>query len=167
MATTCKLIAKNVLGSASATITFSSIPQTGYTDLLLVCSTRTTRSSAADYVSVRPNGATTNLSIRTLQGQGSGGSSGTDTGWWSINNGATSTSNCFSSHEFYIPNYAGSTNKSVSITGVMEQNDATAYIQAIAGLWSSTSAITSLDVVGYYNSFVSGSSFFLYGISKA
>ena len=166
MPTTMKLIAKNVLGSATASLTFSGIPQT-YTDLLLVCTARTSRSNLADYVQVKPNGSNANLSIRSLYGQGSGALSGSDVEFVALCNGNSSTSNTFAAQEWYFPNYAGSTNKSVSITSVVENNAATAYIYAIAGLWSSASAITSLEINGYYNSFAAGSSFFLYGITKA
>jgi|688.fasta_scaffold753183_1 hypothetical protein len=175
MATTCKLIAKNVLGSNTGTVTFSSIPQTGYTDLLLVMSARSTRTPAntgqLGSLQVRPNGATTNLSTRWLRGNGSAAASSTDTALdFPIGPDDTTnwTANTFTSVEVYIPNYAGAANKSVSGVTAIETNGATSYIYVVAGLWSSTAAITSLDVVeGGANSFKSGSSFFLYGISKA
>jgi hypothetical protein len=170
MATTCKLIAKNVLGSTTASVTFSSIPGT-YTDLLLVWSGASNRSGLT-YTDVRGrfNGATsdTNHTGRWLYGNGASTASGTDTYCrFGYATGATATANTFGSNEIYIPNYAGSTNKSYSGTFVHETNATTAYMIAHAGLWSSTSAITSVEIIPDSASFTSGSSFFLYGITKS
>jgi hypothetical protein len=170
MATTCKLIAKNVLGSSASTVTFSSIPST-YTDLLLVASARTGyTSSHYQGIYVRPNGATTNLSSRVLYGAGSSaGSLNYGSDLLIFTSTADATASTFASCEIYIPNYAGSTNKSVSASWGVETNSSTANILgATAGLWASTSAITSIDLVPLYSaSFVADSSFFLYGITKA
>ncbi len=170
MPTTMKLIAQNVLGSSSASVTLSSIPAT-YDDLLLVMSLRSDRASLT-YTDVkgRFNGATsdTSHSGRYLYGNGSTTASGTDPFCrFAYATGATATASTFASTEIYIPNYAGSTNKSYSMTTVHETNASTAYMIAYAGLWSSTSAITSIEVIPDSSSFVSGSSFFLYGIKKA
>ena len=169
MATTCKLIAKNVLGSNTANVEFTSIPST-YTDLLVVASARTTRASNtwAD-VRIRYNGAAndTGLSGRYLQGNGATAASATVAyGWIGDVTATTATSNTLASLEVYIPNYAGSTNKLFSSVCAHETNATTAYLVAIAGLWSDTSAITSLKLIPV-GDFVSGSSFFLYGITKA
>lgn len=172
MATTCKLIAKTTLGSSAANIEFTSIPST-YTDLLLVCSVRSDRASnAVDNVKIRFNGAANdnNLSVRYLYGDGASATSFTLSSFAYIGNApaSTATSNTFSSNECYIPNYAGSTNKSFSATGVQETNGTTAYIDAIAGLWSDTSAITAVRIFPANGSnFVTNSSAFLYGITKA
>jgi hypothetical protein len=174
MATTCKLIAKNVLGSNTGTVTFSSIPGT-YTDLLLLVSARSTRTPATTgqlgSLQVRPNAATTNLSTRWLRGNGSAAASSTDTALdfpIGPDDATNWTADTFTSVEIYIPNYAGSTNKSLSGITTIETNGATSYMYAVAGLWSSTAAITSVDLVeGGSNNFKSGSSFFLYGITKA
>jgi hypothetical protein len=49
----------------------------------------------------------------------------------------------------YIPNYAGSSNKSVSIDAVTENNATAAEANLVAGLWSSTAAITSITLYNY------------------
>jgi hypothetical protein len=68
----------------------------------------------------------------------------------------------------YVPNYAGSTNKSMSSTGVQETNASGADMGAAASLWSSTDAITQIQILPLTGpNFVSGSSFYLYGITKA
>jgi hypothetical protein len=55
------------------------------------------------------------------------------------------------------------------VTSITESNATSeVYITTIAALWSNTAAITSIKVTcGGSNSFVSGSSFFLYGIAKS
>ena len=177
MATTCKLIAKNTLGSSAASVTFSSIPST-YTDLLLIVSARTDRASQiVDVVGVRFNGNTSNYSARIISGANtqatsSSVASGAYTwGWFAYATAPNATSSTFASNEIVIPNYAGGANKSVSSTFAVENNSGAtneAFLGGIAGLWADTAAITSIDcVVGFGTNFVSGSSFYLYGITKA
>lgn len=171
MATTCELIAKTTLGSSATNIEFTSIPGTGYTDLLLVCSLRSDRVEIVDTVKLTFNGSGSNYSDRGLQGSGAAASSWTGTTTYGSPlacPGSTATSSTFSNGEIYIPNYAGSTNKSMSATNVTENNATNAYALAYAGLWSDTAAITSIKLAPESGTnFVSGSSAFLYGITKA
>jgi hypothetical protein len=166
MATTCKLIAKNVLGSNTATVTFSSIPGT-YDDLYLVISSR--NASTADYITLRFNGSTSSYSSRRLVAEGASVTSATGSSIfiWVPDSGVTS--NTFGSASVYIPNYSGSTNKSVSVESVVENNSTTVNnITVLAGLWSNTAAITEINLIpDSSNDFLSGSSFYLYGIKKA
>jgi hypothetical protein len=168
MATTCKLIAKATLGSDAAEIDFTSIPAT-YTDLLLVASLRSADTDGDDDAGLKINAVSTNRSYRILRGNGAAAASfNNTTDFIGTMPAATSTADSFSSFEIYIPNYAGSTNKSLSATAVQETNGTTAYMFAFAGLWSSTSAITQLTL--YSRSALNlktGSSAFLYGITKA
>lgn len=182
MATTMKLIGKQTLGSAAASVTFSNIPGT-YTDLVCIISSRAQNSGTADdLVTMYFNGSTTGYSARRVYGLGGSGTVGSDT--LSNNNGgssgsripiggtvgSTATANTFGNGFVYIPNYSGSTNKSVSAEGAGENNTSLAVISAHAGLWSNTAAITSITFTLYYSyvdGFASGSSFFLYGITKA
>lgn len=173
MATTMKLIAKTTLGSDAASVTFGSgntIPQT-YTDLLLVVSARSARASfASDPLRIRFNGASadTNMSVRTLFGTGSGAFSDTNTYVYIQATASTATADVFGSAEVYIANYAGSTAKSISTTTVTENNATAARIEAHAGLWNDTAAITQIDLTSVTSSDIkSGSSFFLYGITKS
>ncbi len=169
MATTMKLIAKASLGSAAADITFTSIPAT-YTDLYLVVSARS--ATGSDNVLMQFNGSTSNYTYRIIRGSGSAAASLTNTAFsWTgaaIDLGyTTNTADMFANHEAYIPNYAGSTNKSVSTTGAQEANSSTAYITAGAGLWSDTSAITSIKLYGYNYNLEANTTAYLYGITKA
>jgi hypothetical protein len=170
MATTCRLIAKQSLGSDTASVSFASIPAT-YDDLLCVVSARSSRLDTFEVAAIRFNGASsdTNHSSRYLLGDGSAASSGTNTycriGLIPANSATSST---FGNLEVYIPNYAGSTNKSYSASAVMENNATLSYIDVMAGLWSNTAAITDIElrlIIG--SSYKSGSTFYLYGIKKA
>lgn len=173
MSTTMKLIAKQTLGSATATVTFDSIPGT-YTDLILVCSTRSARGTFyADDVRLRFNNNSTGYSDRVLQGNASQATSYANSSAAQITAGysttSVSTANTFASTNIYVPNYAGSTNKSTSSESVVEHNSGTAnetYIIASAGLWANTAAVTRIDLFGVAN-FAASSSFFLYGITKS
>ena len=170
MATTYTLISSVTVGSGgAANITFSSIPST-YTDLLIKVSARNTASAAID-VLVSFNGTTTTYSDRILYGSGSATGSVTDTGaagvYGVLNTISTDTASTFSNCEFYIPNYAGSNNKSVSLDSVNENNAAGAYSYLAAGLWASSSAITSIKIAPSSNNLAQYSTAYLYGISNA
>lgn len=173
MSTTMRLIAKNVLGSDTSSVTFSDIPGT-YTDLFLAISGRTDNTGGnGDDVKTTFNGSTSGYSNRRLYGSGIvTGSDSNFGGTAAMRLGAVcdngSTSNTFGAFEMYVPNYAGSTNKSISAVGAQEDNEATAYMIISAGLWSNTAAITSIGLApGAGSNWKSGSSFFLYGITKA
>jgi len=151
--------------SATTTITGSA------TDLLVVVSARST-STNGDFTMTFNNSAT-GYSTRRLAGNGSTPSSTTDDyGSAELYAGnalpSSYTASTFGNGTIYIPNYAGSTNKSVSIDSVGE-NSATASPQnLIAGLWANTSAITSIKLVkkGASNLFAQYSTASLYIITK-
>jgi hypothetical protein len=127
------------------------------------------RSTAdVDFVSLAFNSSTANFSQRYLQGFGTGVTSATQTNLLVIaTSPSTTTSNTFSNNSLYIPNYAGSTNKSFSVDSVFENNATTARQQITAGLWSNTAAITTIGfTVGGGTTFVSGSTISLYKITK-
>jgi hypothetical protein len=82
-------------------------------------------------------------------------------------NSTNSTSNTFTSGEFYIPSYLASQNKPSSTFITSERNATEAFIYVYANLFSSTTAISSFTLAPVSANFVSGSSFYLYGISNA
>jgi hypothetical protein len=169
------LIASNTLSTSAATVTFSGIPAT-YTDLVLRGSTRTSDTGAyLNYISFGFNGNTSSLySATRLIGNSSTATSDRDTSATSFDmNGlsptALTTSNTFSSFEIYIPSYTASQNKPLGAFGVAENNSSTAdqsRIQADAGLFRSTTAISSITLTSGVN-FVTGSSFYLYGVKSS
>jgi hypothetical protein len=79
---------------------------------------------------------------------------------------SSQTSNTFLSGALYLPNYAGSTQKSFSVDSVGENNSTTAYQVLTAGLYNQTTAITALSVLTYGSSLVQYSTASLYGILK-
>ena len=174
MANTYTLIASNTLGSSAASVTFSSIPGT-YTDLVIRTSTRGDNPQDRDAFLITFNSDTgSNYSVTYLIGNGATASSSrlsSQTEWqfnWPTQ-GTAYTATTFGSAEIYIPSYTASQNKPIGAVGNGESNvTSTVYMAANAALWRNTAAITSISIVPYFASnFVSGSSFFLYGIKNS
>lgn len=168
MASTYTLISSQVLGSAAASVTFSSIPST-YKDLVLRISVRTNNAGDGDNTLLKINGLTSGYSYTSLFGDASTATSAnaSSTTSWSIRvDGNTSTSNTFSTNEIYIPNYSGSTYKPASGISSMENNVANpVYTFASAYLLSNTAAISSFVLTPQVGTnFLTNSSFYLYGI---
>lgn len=160
------------IASYTATGSVSSIDFTGisgsYTDLCLKVSLRGTTASTGVDAYVRFNSVTTNYSTRYAYGNGTSAGSGTDT-LYRIDGttGSTATASTFGSSEMYIPNYAGSANKSASVDSVIEGNITAGSNVLWANLWSNTAAITSLSIFPLSGSFAQYSTATLYGISKS
>lgn len=163
-----------VTSGGTSSVTFSSIPAT-YTDLVVKVSGRSANSNTQDYAYLQFNGSSggTAYSDKRLEGTGSSAISEQDTAtdriyFAYVLPGATATANTFGNIELYIPNYAGSTNKSVSIDGVPENNTTgITYTTLTAGLWASTAAITSLTIGAGNVGLVQYSTFYLYGIKNS
>lgn len=170
MAVTYKLIETVTVGvGGAASIDFTSIPGT-YTDLHLVTSIRESRTDAASSNGVswnlRFNGLTTNQSQRSLHYLTTTAYSGVDTGFYMWSTTGLDTSNVFASGQVYIPNYAGSSYKLFSSEQIGENNGASGG-RLNAGLWSSTAAITSIQMFPTTGTFVEYSSASLYGIKNS
>ena len=149
----------------AATIDFTSIPAT-YTDLVIKLSGRYS-ASAADGHYIALNGSTSTFTNKYLSGNGTTASSGSIARYLGTIGGTASTASTFNSTEIYIPNYAGSTNKSFSTDNVTENNATLAYVNLTAGLWSTTSAITSISISLPTGTFVQYSTASLYGIKNS
>ena len=162
-----KLIESKTLGTAQASIEFTSIPQDG-TDLVVLCSTRgnVDDGSTGQIIFIAFNTVgDTNLSGRFLIGVGSGSGISGALRPFAYQSSSNFTANTFSNSQFYISNYAGSTNKSISIDGVSENNGTTSYQGIMAGLWSNSAAINSIQLTTG-SQFVAGSTVSLYKITK-
>jgi len=175
MANTYTLIASNILSSSAASVTFSSIPST-YTDLVVKWSARGDYASANWYLIIRLNGSSSSIySQTTLYTDSTTVSSNRTSNGTNLLpdppalDTAGNTSNTFTNNELYIPSYTASQNKPISYFGVVEQNTASSNfsIGTAATLFSSTSAISSIYIAPNNGNFVSGSSFFLYGIKNS
>ena len=163
------LISTVTVGSGGvASIDFTSIPQT-YTDIFIALSLRTNQTAISDDIEIQFNGLTTNRSSKNLYGSGTvAASNSSASAIYCTANGATSTASVFSSVGVYIPNYTGSTFKSLSVDGVFEQNATAAFQFFTTGLWSNTSAITSVKFISAYSTtIVQYSSASLYGIKNS
>lgn len=176
MATTYEAIATVTVGSGGASsIDFTSIPQT-YTDLVVKASIRSNLAqSYGDWISVRFNGNSsstyTTKRLRTNPTSSTVTSDG-DTNYTQLVQGqaasANATASTFGNTEFYIPNYAGSSNKSVSSDFTPENNDSNIIRGIAAGIWANTSAITQVTLIPQDGtSFNQYSTATLYGIKNS
>jgi hypothetical protein len=165
MANTYTLISSSTVGSGGASsILFSSIPST-YTDLCIKMAIRTTRAEIVDDIVAKFNGSTANQSGRILYAKPILSFTTTNVGFAT---GSNNTASTFGNSECYFPNYASSNFKSWSADMVDENNSGSAYaLGLMAGLWSSTSAITSIELYAPSQTFVQYSTAYLYGISNA
>jgi hypothetical protein len=155
----------------AATIDFSSIPST-YTDLILKISARgTTTSPDRDALlsNIKFNNTSSTYTSKWVRTQGTAASSfngGALAGYVNASNWTAST---FSNTDIYIPNYAGSNQKSYSIDNSAEQNVASydAMLGLGAGLWNGTGAINQITITLDYGNFAQYSTASLYGVLKS
>lgn len=171
MANTYTLITSNSLTSTASSVTFSNIPNT-YTDLLIKISARSDTAAIFQNLRATINGNTSTVySTTRLEGNGSSASSARSTSASFMAsgdiNGDTSSANTFASIEMYFPSYTASINKPISTFAAQEHNSSLAYLRGIAGLFSSTSAISTIEFKPVADNFLAGSSFFLYGIKNS
>jgi hypothetical protein len=183
MANTYTLISSTTVTSGT-TVSLTSIPQT-YTDLLLLVSARSnyTGGGAVSFaMSFNSNGSSyTGRSLQTYSATSVTGNSTTTVTYNGITGAllrsmascvsGTSTVSTFANSSIYIPNYTSSNYKSYSTDTVSEGNTTASNgpqsLLLDAGLWSNTAAITSIDFGLEVGSFVSPSTFYLYGIKNS
>jgi hypothetical protein len=168
------LLEKITVGAAGASsVTFSGIPQTGYTDLVVKATTRDTVAGANNGpVLMKFNGsATSDYSFRQVISSGSAASSQNnntiayvDLALGSAGDSAGNTASTFTNIETYIPNYTSANYKSFSVDMVGENNATAAYAGLVAGLRSNTAAITSITMTAN-TLFDQYSTFYLYGVA--
>ena len=170
MAQNYVLLERIELNASTASVTFSNIPQTGYTDLKVVISARGTASGVGggNLLSINGSSGGTNFTCKLLQGNGGIAASGSPTNFVGDIPLASATSSTFGNIEITFPNYTSSNYKSYSIDSVTENNATgtdSAYADLAAGLWSQTTAISSLGFSQSSGSFVQYSTFSLYGLA--
>jgi hypothetical protein len=176
MPNTYTLIASNLITSNTASVTFSAIPAT-YTDLVLRFTSRTTNATTFDSLALKFNSDTSSIYSETNL-YGSGSSVGSDRGLGAnstqfallgASTGNTSTSNSFASIEIYIPNYTSTVSKAQSAVWSKPENSSSNHeVYAVAALYRNTSAISSINLTSRNSeNFVSGCSFYLYGIKNS
>jgi hypothetical protein len=161
MPITYEPIASTTLGTATSSVTFSSISQT-YTDLILVGNI--TMTAHSDYwwrfnsdtgtnysnVQIRANGTTVD------QPRGNNQTIGYVNTYASTNLNNIFTMNIF--------NYSNTTTFKTVLT---RYNNASAATNLRVSLWRSTAAISNILIQSDISTFASGSTFTLYGIQAA
>lgn len=165
MPTTYEPIATTTLGSAAASITFSSIPAT-YTDLrvVLVC-TATTNA----YPKFRLNGDTSsNYSSTNVLGTGAATNSQyeqNDDGIRINGNIPVTTNPSLNTVDLF--SYAGSTYKTTLNVAANDKNGSGVTVSTV-GLWRNTAAITSITLYDLTSlTFAAGTTATIYGIKNA
>ena len=166
MAATYEKIATTTLGSAQATVEFTSITQS-YTDLVIV--TNSGNSSGADHAFFMQVGngsydTGSNYSSTYMFGNGSSVVSGREsnqTRALNMRTGGTLIGNGF----VHCMNYSNTTTYK---TFLSKADNADTYgVNNEVGLWRNTAAITSIVIANRNYNFSSGSTFTLYGIKSA
>jgi hypothetical protein len=164
MASTYEKIATTTLGSAAADFTFSSISG-AYTDLILVANLGC--SSGGQRAGWRVNGDTgSNYSKIYVIGDGSSASSSATGGESQsfIFDGIALTTTLSGN---LIQQYQNYSNTTTYKTVLSRCNNPGGGLLAVAGLWRSTAAITSITLTPSGGNWITGSTFTLYGILKA
>lgn len=156
-------IASQTLSSSASSVTFSSISG-AYTDLFLVCDLTTTNAGDT-YTFLSVNGAPsgTSYSLTRLQGDGATASSSRETSISRINIYSTNSS----SRCNFIINFQNYSNTTTYKTILSRCNNTADSVVQTVGLWSNTSAITSIVLTPQSGNYTSGSTFSLYGIAAA
>lgn len=175
MATTYTLITKYELDATTASVTFSSIPQT-YKDLIVRIVARATVADQNVNLYVRFNGdSSTNYSSISGSFYNTGENwninstrSQLDNGPWA--SGANCATYFFGTNTMYIANYTNSLSKQISVLGAVGKNASAGSGQWVvdeSALYRGTSAITSITIPPYSGSFEAGSKFYLYGLASS
>ena len=171
MPSTYTLIKGETIASSAASYTFTAIPST-FTDLVLRISSRGTDAALIRGVTIAFNGVGgTSYSETFVSGNGSTASSARSSNQAVSGLGVTpannTAANIFGSLETYIPSYTASQNKAFGSNSVSEDNNTTSTLRGNAGLFTNTSAITSITLTLNSGDYASGSSFYLYGIKNS
>jgi hypothetical protein len=158
MSSTYEPIATTTLGSAQASVTFSSISG-AYTDLVIVANFANSNTVREAYLQFNSDGGN-NYSKTQLFGSSSVIASNNQSNF-STFSGFGFIGTTISSVVCNINNYSNTTtNKTI----LSRSNDPTGLVMANVGLWRNTAAITTI-LIGYTNdNFIAGSTFTLYGI---
>lgn len=155
-------LANITLGAAAYTVTFSSIPSTGYRDLVIIVWGLGNTGNVRPAVRLNGDGAS-NYSYVYMEGNGSSATTAAATISYMPELGVTvgTTTNPIQA-TIHLLDYSA-TDKHKPL---LQRTDASAAgTNAAAGRWANTAAITSVEVLTTgASSWAAGSSFALYGI---
>ena len=165
MALTYEPIATTTLGSANATITFSSIPST-YTDLRLIFVYTTNTANRTLQITYNNDTSTLYSSTRLW---GDGATVTTDRNTNDVNLVVQTASTSATVPVYFqgdIFSYAGSTFKT-GLFGDAGDKNGSGQVGNCVGLWRSTSAINRIDIICSGGTWSAGTTATLYGIKAA
>jgi hypothetical protein len=163
MPATYEPIATQTLGTAAATVTFSSIPQT-YTDLVLVSNTRNASGLDGGITLQFNTDTATNYSANFLYGDGTTSTGSRHSNYSTMVAGRSNSSN-WGNGVTHIMNYTNTT----TTKSVISRGNSNGLVIAYAGWWRATpQAITTITIRNEATvNFIVGSTFTLYGIKAA
>jgi hypothetical protein len=164
MAITYEPIATTTLGTAEATVTFSSISGS-YTDLILITNSATGVNDIDMYVQVNSDTGG-NYSWTRVRGDGSAASSGNTTSS-SLGYRVGNMSGSDVGQNNAVIQFQNYSNTTTYKTLLSRSNNASLLVEAYVGLWRSTSAINTIAIKTQSGNFSTGSTFTLYGIASA
>jgi hypothetical protein len=158
---TYDLLASTILTSAAASVTFSSLPSSGYRDLIIV----------VDYGRMFDGSRSVRIRFNS--------SSGTDHGWVEMYaQGSTpasqsATGQSYIDYGFYPGNIFHAiiqindfamTNKHKPV--LARYNEPNSIVSATAGRYASTNAITNIELLTQASQYATGTRFHIYGITS-
>jgi len=152
------------LTASQSSITFSSIPQ-DYDDLIVLYCVRSSSFLGTNQDDINLKINTIDTTPVVLFGTGSGVGTGNFPNEAGYAAGSNTTANTFSNNSLYIMNYKSSSNKSVSVDSVYENNGTNVILAIKSNNYAVTSAVTTLEFFLSQGDIVSGSTFSLYGIT--
>lgn len=165
------LLGRVQLNTTVASVSLSNIPQSGYTDLVVLASARTNRAGTTSdglYMSLNGNGGTNFYSLENIDGTvqvhytpNYGG------GWVGTIPTTSASSGSYGNMRIYITNYlATGIAKSYTSDSAAETASATMFSQAMEQ-GTNTTTTGSVNSISFSanGSFVSGTTFSVYGVS--
>jgi hypothetical protein len=166
MPATYEPIATTTLGTAAASIDFTSI-SASYTDLRLVLVAKNATNSSNPNLTVN-NDTGTNYSVTRLFGNGTTVTSNRNASITSVglNDGYNLSTAQWQTFFVDFFSYAGSSYKTFLINSNQDENGA-GEVGRYVGMWRSTSTITSVKMTVSAGTFAIGTTATLYGIKNA
>lgn len=164
-------IASNILGGTTASVTFSSIPGT-YSSLMVIHNARGDTAAGNTTLLLRFNadsGTNYDYSRSSITGTGTTSNiegQAASAAVMGIISASSAPANVVGCGMIVVPNYAGTTFQKAAEGQANSKTSTSAggvNQESYAGFWRSTAAITSITLLPNAGSFITGSSFWLYG----
>jgi hypothetical protein len=173
MAITYKLIASTETTTNTGPVSFTSIPNT-YTDLVIKAMIRSSASAQSETVWLQINDDTSitqyqySRSFCTNSSITKDGSGFTNAQWFASSIANSNMASMFTAWEIYIPEYANTSFQKQGSAEVSWPSNNTSNANEFFGYaWNSTAAINKITIKYNGPNFQAGSTFYLYGITKA